>query len=78
MKKPAFCICKNKGADQLCVNRKTDQRLCFRYIDSAIPLLSKTEMSSLQPSSVALQPGLCRTESETPETGFVVTRLISC
>ena len=35
----------------------TDQRLCFRYIDSTIPLLSKSGISSLQPSSVAVQPG---------------------
>ena len=40
MRKPAFCICENKGADQLRGNREADQRLCFRYIDSTIPLLS--------------------------------------
>ena len=39
MRKPAFCICENKDADQLRVNREADQRLCFRYIDSTIPLL---------------------------------------
>ena len=38
MRKPAFCICENKDADQLCGNREADQRLCFRYIDSTIPL----------------------------------------
>ena len=32
MRKPAFCICENKGADQLCGNRTADQRLCFRCI----------------------------------------------
>ena len=26
---PAFCICENKGADQLRGNRETDQPLCF-------------------------------------------------
>ena len=31
MRKPAFCLCKNKDADQLRGNRKADQRLCFRY-----------------------------------------------
>ena len=65
MRKPTFCICENKDADQLRGNREADQRLCFRYIDSAIPLLPKLKMSSLQPSSVAVQPGLCRTRSET-------------
>ena len=39
-------------------NREADQRLCFRYIDSTIPLLSKSEISSLLPSYVAVQPGL--------------------
>ena len=65
MRKPSFCICENKDADQLRGNREADQRLCFRYIDSTIPLLSKSKISSLLPSSVAVQPGLCRTKSET-------------
>ena len=76
MRKPAFCICENKDADQLRGNREADQRLCFRYIDSKIPLLPIYEMSSLKPSSVAVQTGLCRTLSETPKTGFLRTRLI--
>ena len=65
MRKPTFCICENKDADQLRGNREADQRLCFCFIDSTIPLLSKFEISSLLPSSVAVQPGLCRTWSET-------------
>ena len=75
MRKPAFCICENKDADQLRGNRKADQRLCFRYTDSTIPLLPESEISSLSPSSVTVQPGLCGTWSETPKTGFL-TRLI--
>ena len=77
VRKPAFCICENKDADQLRGNREADQRLCFRYTDSTIPLLPKSEISSLWPSSVAVQAGLCRTWSETPKTGFLRTRLIS-
>ena len=65
MRKPTFCICKNKDADQLRGSREADQRLCFCYLDSTIPLLSKSEISSLKPSSVAVQPGLCRTRSGT-------------
>ena len=57
-------------------NREADQRLCFRYMDSTIPLLPKSEISSLYPSSVAVQPGLCLTWSETPKTGFLTTGLI--
>ena len=28
MRKPIFCICENKDADQLRGNREADQRLC--------------------------------------------------
>ena len=70
MRKPVFCICENKDADRLRGNREGDQRLCFRYIDSTIPLLSNSEISSLYLSSVAVHPGLCQTGSETPEDRF--------
>ena len=43
MRKPAFCISENKGADQLCSNREA----CFHYIDSTMPLLPKSEIISL-------------------------------
>ena len=76
MRKPAFCICENKDADQLRGNREADQRLCFRYITSTIPPPPKSEIASLYPSCVAVQPGLCRTWSETPKTDFFTTRLI--
>ena len=38
---------KNKDADELRGKREADQRLWFRYIDSTIPLLSKSEISSI-------------------------------
>ena len=47
MRKPSFCICENKDADQLRGNREADQRLCFLYTDSTIPLLPMYEISSL-------------------------------
>ena len=50
-------------------NRAADQRICFRYIDSTIPLLFKSEIPSLLQSSVAVQACVCRTWSETPKTG---------
>ena len=76
VRKPAFCICENKDADQLRGNREADQRLYFRYTDSTISLLPKYEISSLQPFSVAVQPGLCGTWSQTRKTSFLTTRLI--
>ena len=40
MRKPDFCICENKDADQLRgSNHAAGQHLCFRYIDCRIPLL---------------------------------------
>ena len=41
-----FAYSKTK-TDQLRGDREADQRLCFRYIDNTIPLLSKSETSSL-------------------------------
>ena len=46
VREPDFCLGENKGADQLRGNREADQRLCFRYTDSTIPLLLKSEISS--------------------------------
>ena len=45
--KTIFCICENKATGQLRGYLEADQRPCFRYIDSTIPLLSKFEISSL-------------------------------
>ena len=50
-------------------NWVADQCLCFRYTDSAIPLLLKTEISSILPSSVTVYTGLCRT-LENPKARF--------
>ena len=71
MRKPAFFICENKDADQLRGNREADHRLCFRYTDSTILLLPKSDFSSLSPSYVAVQPGLYRTWSETRRPVFL-------
>ena len=45
--KQAFCIYENKDADQLRGNREADQRLCFHYTEGTVPLLPKSEISSL-------------------------------
>ena len=43
IRKPAFCKCEIKGADQVLGNPTADQRLCFRYIhvDNTIHLKSQ-------------------------------------
>ena len=65
MGKPTTCIGENKGADQLRSNREADQCLCFRYSDSTIHPLLNSKILSFYPASVAVQPGLCQTCSET-------------
>ena len=75
MRKPTFCICKNIDADQLRSYHIADLRLCFCYIDSVILLLCKSEISILWLSSVTVQHDLCRTWSDTPKTGFLMTWL---
>ena len=47
VRKPDFCLCENKGADQLRSNCEADQRLYFRNKVSKISLLLKSEISSL-------------------------------
>ena len=48
MRKPAFCICKNKDADQLRGDPEADQRLCFRsrIVQSPYFLNAKLQASS--------------------------------
>ena len=57
MGKTTICIGENNDADQLRSNCEADQRLCFRYSDSTIPLLLKSEISSFKLFSVLVQPG---------------------
>ena len=54
MGKPTICIGENKDADQLRGNREADQRLCFRYSDSTLPLLQFFLNPKLQASSLLL------------------------
>ena len=47
MSKPVICICENKDADQLRGNhREADQRLCFRYTASTIPVLPEPDFQA--------------------------------
>ena len=73
-RKTDFCLCENKGADQLCSNCTPDQCLCFHYTDSSIPVLRISKISS-----VGVQTGLCWTWSENPEDRFshIVAQLTS-
>ena len=46
MRKPAFCICENKGVDQLLSNPAADQRFCFCYINSTILYSLKSKLEA--------------------------------
>ena len=65
----------NKGADQPAHPRSLINAFVVRCLDSIIPLVSIFKISSLYLASVAVQAGSSRTWSQTPQTGFLVTRL---
>ena len=74
MRKRDFYICENKTQISFAVTARLISAFVFAIC--IVPLLPNSEISSLKPSSVALQPGLCRTWSKTPKTDFLTTRLI--
>ena len=61
----------NKGADQ----RSLISAFVVRCLYSIIPLVSIPEISSIYLPSVAVQVGFSLPCSQTPKTGFLVTRL---
>ena len=76
MRKPVLPYANNKGADQPAHPRSLISAFVVRCLDSIIPLVSISEISSLYLASVAAQAGLSLTWSQTPSTGFLVTRPI--
>ena len=66
MRKATFCIC---------VNYAFYHFLCFCYLREP-SLISKSEIPSLNQSSVAVQIGLHRNKAEAQKIGFLTTRLI--
>ena len=66
----------NKGADQPAHPRSLISAFVVRCLDSIMPLVSISEISSLYQASVTAQAGLCLTWSQSPKTGFLVTRPI--
>ena len=46
MRKPDFCICENKDADQLRGNHEADQRLCFRKIVQSLYYVNPKSQAS--------------------------------
>ena len=77
MRKPVLPYANNKGADQPAHPRSLISAFVVRFLDSIIPLVSISEISSLFLASVAVQASLSLPWSQTPKTGFLVTMLIS-
>ena len=77
MRKPTICICENKDADQLRGNREADQRLCFRYIDNTIPLLSKSKKFKPLVIFCSCTAWFVSDQVRNKIVGFLMTRLIS-
>ena len=75
MRKPVFAVCEQQRRRSACASAQSDQHLRFRCLDSVIPLVSLHKISSLCLASVAAQAGLSLPWSQTPKTGFLVTRL---
>ena len=67
----------NKGADKPAHPRSLISTFVVHCLDSIISLVSISEISSLQLTSVAAQAGLSLTWSKTLKTGFLVIRLKS-
>ena len=61
MRKPVLSYANNKGADQPAHPYSLTSTFVVRCLDSIIPLVSISELSSLYLASVAAQAGLCLT-----------------
>ena len=66
----------NKGADQPAHPHSQISTFVVCCLDSIMPLFSVAEISSLYLAPVVEQAGLSCNWSQTPKTGFLVTRLI--
>ena len=67
----------NKGADQPAHPRSLISAFVVRCLDSIMPKVSISKMSSLYLASVPAQAGLSLPRLQTPKTGFLMTRPIS-
>ena len=75
MRKPVYAYANTKGADQSAHSHSLICIFVVRCLDHMTPIVSISEISSLNLASIAEQTGLCLTWSQTPKTGFLVTRL---
>ena len=68
MRKPVYAICEQqRGTDQSVHSRSLISIFVVRCLDSIIPVVSISEISSIYLSSMAAQAGLCLTWPQTPQ-----------
>ena len=75
MRKPVYAICEQQGRRSVAHPRSLISAIVVRCLDSTIPLVSISKISSLYLASVAAQAGLSQPWSQTPKTCFLATRL---
>ena len=73
MRKSVYAICEQQRRRSAA---QSDHTFVVRCLDSTIPLVSTSEISSLYIASVAAQAGLGLTWPQTPKTDFLMTMLI--
>ena len=76
MRQPVMPYANNKGADQPAHPCSLISAFVVRCLDSMIPPVSISKISSLCLTSVAAQAVLSLSWSQIPKTGFLVTRFI--
>ena len=76
MRNPVMPYANNKGADQPAHPRSLISAFVVRCLDSRIPIVSISEISSLCLASAAVQTCLCLTWSQTRRHVFLVMKLI--
>ena len=76
MRKPVYAICEQHRRRSACASGQSGQRVVIHCLDSIITLVSISKISSLCLASVAAQAGLSLPWSQTPRTGFLMTRLV--
>ena len=72
MRKPVMPYAKKEGADHPAHRRSLISAFIVRCLDSILPVVSISEISSFCLASVAAQAGLSLPWSETPKTGFLI------
>ena len=72
MRKPVYTICEQQRRRSPWASTQSDQHLCFCCLDSIIPLVSISEISSLCLAPVVAQAGLSLPWLQPPNMGFLV------